>query len=93
MSEKPQTTPLTRLLAEASVIAGGEHPCHILGHRWVFRGGANCGCEGVEPNGERWKGQCSVPVYECDGCGDCDYGDNDEAREKRVACAEEMTDA
>lgn len=73
---------LSRLIAEASVLAGGDHPCHILGHKWKFYGGANCGC----PDG--W---CSVSVHKCAACGDCDYGDNDEANEKRAYC-QEMAD-
>jgi hypothetical protein len=70
-------TTLDRLIAEASVLAGGDHPCLVLGHKWVFHGGANCGCE---------DGQCGVPVYRCEGCGDYDYGENDEARDMRAAC-------
>jgi len=72
------TTILDRLLAEAAVLAGGKHPCNILGHIWKHIGGANCGC-----------GQCSVPVHQCESCGDCDYGDNDEANAQRAECAEE----
>lgn len=52
-------------------------------HRWKSVGGANCGCEG---------GNCSVPVHECEDCGDCDYGDNTEANEKRAGCAQSMRD-
>lgn len=70
------TAELTRLVAEASVLGGAEHPCTILGHRWVFTGAANCGCPG---------GGCSVPVHECE-CGDCDYGDNADADEVRRRC-------
>lgn len=55
-------------------------PCKEVGHRWKSIGGANCGCKG---------GNCSVPVYECTVCKDCDYGENAEAAEKRKACAEE----
>ena len=73
-------TTLDRLIAEASVLAGGDHPCAILGHKWVFSGGANCGCP---------DGYCSVPVHECEACGDCDYGDNEDAREVRAGCQEE----
>lgn len=73
----PPMLQLNRLIAEASVLAGGDHPCHILGHKWVFRGGRNCGCPG---------GHCSVPVHECEGCGDLDYGENEEAEEKRRNC-------
>ena len=68
---------LTRLIAEASVLAGGAHPCGVLGHKWVFSGGANCGCD---------DGSFSIPVYECASCGDFDYGDNEEATEMRAKC-------
>jgi hypothetical protein len=71
------TTELDRLVAEAVVLAGGEHPCAILGHKWSFVGGANCGC--VE-------GCCSVPVHHCTNCGEYDYGHNAEAEEKRADC-------
>lgn len=63
---------LKRLAAQAT--------CRELGrHDMVFLGGANCGCE---------DGSCSVPVHECSRCGDCDYGDNYEAKETRRRCAE-----
>lgn len=52
--------------------------CAKNGHEMTFRGGANCGCE---------EGNCSVPVYCCVHCGDCDYGDNPEAAEIRADCA------
>lgn len=52
--------------------------CRELGCDMEHRGGANCGCEG---------GHCSVPVHVCTRCGDCDYGDNAEATERRAACA------
>lgn len=84
----PEMGPLDRLIAEAMVLAGGAHPCSILGHKWVFRGGRSCGCEGVDTDGDYWTGNCSVPVYECEGCGDCDYGDNDEASEIMCECEE-----
>lgn len=42
-------------------------------------GGCNCGCP---------DGQCSVPVHQCSRCGDCDYGQNEEATETRRHCAE-----
>lgn len=71
---------LERLVAEASALAGGPHPCAILGHVWAFAsGGMNCGCV---------DGSCSVPVYQCQSCGDYDYGDNAEANDKRAWCAE-----
>lgn len=79
---------LERLIAEASVLAGGDHPCSVLGHKWAFRGGRNCGCEGDGPDGY-WHGRCSVPVYECEACGDCDYGDNAEAAEAQARCKED----
>jgi len=74
---------LMRLIAEAEVLAGGKHKCAVLGHNWRFSGGRNCGCEFEDGS----KGQCSIPVYQCDGCGDYDYGDNDEAKEKSAHCA------
>ncbi len=71
---------LARLVAEAIVLAGGEHQCAVLGHKWEFTGGVSCGCGS-------WEG-CSVPVHECASCGDCDYGDNAEADETRLRCQE-----
>lgn len=73
-----KTTALDRLIAEAAVLAGGAHPCAILGHKWVFTGCAPCGCD-------TYLG-CSIPVYECELCGDCDYGDNEEADKTRADC-------
>ena len=56
---------LTRLVSEAKVLAGGDHPCHILGHKWESQGGRHCSiCE----NG-------SQTVYYCPACGDYDYGE------------------
>ena len=72
---------LTRLIAEASVLAGGKHPCTILGHKWKHIGGRSCDCPGVT-------GGCSVPVHECEVCGDCDYGDNAEAVDVHHQCVE-----
>lgn len=55
--------------------------CRELGkHDWQSTGGKNAGC-GYSGCG------CSVPVYVCARCGDCDYGDNDEARETVSQCA------
>lgn len=73
------TTELERLVAEATSLAGGHHPCAVLGHRWTFAGGMNCGCP---------DGSCSVPVNRCASCGDHDYGDNEEADHKRAVCRE-----
>lgn len=53
-------------------------PCREFGHTWVSLGGANCGCHK--------DACCSVPVNQCTKCGDCDYGDNPEANEKRATC-------
>lgn len=54
--------------------------CIELGCNMVSLGGCNCGChEGA---------CCSVPVNRCTRCGDCDYGDNDEAEDVRRQCAE-----
>lgn len=74
------TTDLEHLALEAVSIAGGSHPCAVLGHRWKFTGGCNCGC--------RDDVACSVPVHECEACGDCDYGENEEADQVRRDCRE-----
>lgn len=47
-------------------------PCEF-GHTLVVLGYKNAGC-GPDCC-------CSVPVHQCVVCGDCDYGDNDEAAE------------
>ena len=47
-------------------------------HDWVSIGGCNAGCSDFCC--------CSVPVHECSRCGDCDYGENDEAEEVRKNC-------
>lgn len=80
-----QSRPLAHLIAEATVLAGGDHPCSILGHKWVMRGGASCCC----PDG----GGCSIPVHECVACGECDYGDTEEAVKIRARCVEKHADA
>ena len=59
-------------------IANG--PCRSYGHDWHPHGGANACC-GPDCS-------CSVPVMICSKCGDCDYGDNDEAAEIKSECAE-----
>lgn len=64
---------IERLIAEASVLAGGPHPCAVLGHKWKTFGSRWCGCADTDNYG------CSIPVYECESCGDCDYGDNGDA--------------
>jgi len=72
-------TELDRLIAEASVLAGGEHPCNILGHKWEHGGGMHCGCF---PEAD-----CSLPVHKCVSCGEYDYGDNDESKEIKTNCS------
>ncbi|RWB67611.1 hypothetical protein [Mesorhizobium sp.] len=57
--------------------------CAEVGHRWNFVGGRNAGCELIGCD-------CSVPVYECATCGDCDYGHNAEAAEALRVCTEKM---
>lgn len=79
-------TALDKLILEARVLAGDPHPCRIFGHRWVFKGGANCGCQWTDEDGGLASGSCSVPVHECEVCGDCDYGQNQEAIETRERC-------
>lgn len=62
----------------------GAATCAEIGrHDWESVGGCNCGCP---------VGACSVPVHRCKRCGDCDYGENDEAREIRRACADRRHD-
>ena len=74
---------IERLIAEAKVLAGGDHQCEILGHDWKHVGGCNCGCE---------DGWCSIPVYECRSCGDVDYGENDEADKIKEICNQNKND-
>lgn len=61
---------LSRLIAEASVLAGGKHQCAELGHDWQSIGGRQCpyASDYMEPN-------CSQAVYECRACGLEDYGE------------------
>jgi len=65
---------LARLEREAA-----SATCIDLGHDWQSLGGCNCGCHETA--------QCSVPVYICRRCKDCDYGTNQEAIEIRQRCA------
>jgi hypothetical protein len=55
--------------------------CDQVGHAWSRVGGANCGCH--------LDATCSVPVHVCKRCGECDYGHNVEAEDRRAACAED----
>lgn len=62
---------LQRLIAEASVLAGGQHQCAVLGHKWASIGGRQCPYarhHAMEPNS-------SQAVYECTSCGNMDYGE------------------
>ena len=63
---------------EREVAAAGAAVCVALGHDWQHSGGANAGCDA-------WCA-CSIPVHVCARCGDCDYGDNDDAREDMAKC-------
>jgi hypothetical protein len=72
-----ETARLRRAIASA--------PCAEVGHRWKHIGGRNAGCG--ENNWDRGC-NCSLPVYECEACGDCDYGENEEARGIIARCKE-----
>ena len=50
------------------------------GHTWKSIGGCNASCSD--------NCACSIPVNECEACGDCDYGDNDEAETIVARCKE-----
>lgn len=54
--------------------------CQNNKHQWKSIGGKNASCELGDACG------CSVPVHECQTCGDCDYGDNDEAATVIATC-------
>jgi hypothetical protein len=56
-----------------------QGPCREFGHDWRHHGGANAVCD--------LECSCSVPVHVCSKCGDCDYGQNPEAEQKRAECA------
>lgn len=54
--------------------------CAEVGHDWKHIGGRNAACS---------RGRdcmCSIPVHECAKCGDCDYGDNEEAADTINGC-------
>jgi hypothetical protein len=71
MVGNPSSNLLSTLIAEATVLAGGEHPCAVLGHRWKSIGGRQCP-RAIEGEHEP---PCSQTVYECESCGDTDYGE------------------
>lgn len=58
--------------------------CAEIGHDWVFFGGKTCSCHE--------NSSCYIPVYECSRCGDCDYGDNEEAKNIYINCVEVESD-
>lgn len=55
--------------------------CRRIGCDMQSIGGCNAGCHD--------DCACSVPVLKCLRCGDCDYGENDEADQIRRQCADE----
>lgn len=60
---------LNGLIYEAQVLAGAPRKCHVDGHKWKSVGGRACpfhadGC-----------GNHSQTVYQCEVCGEFDYGD------------------
>lgn len=61
---------LNRLIAEASVLAGGRHQCADLGHAWTAVGGRQC-----PRSTDLYTPNCSQTVYECLSCGWQDYGE------------------
>lgn len=54
---------LMALVAQARALAN-DHPCETSGHRWGHNGGRPC------PHHP----SCSQPVFQCERCGDFDYG-------------------
>lgn len=60
---------LLRLIAEATVLAGGKHVCEQLGHRWKSMGGRAC------PFHEDGCGEANSQAAEqCESCELIDYG-------------------
>lgn len=56
-------------------------------HRWKRIGGCACCCD----LGDNIHGECSLPVHECEECGDCDYGDNADSAKIKAECKKEST--
>ena len=52
------------------------------GHDMHHIGGCNAGCD---LGNDCW---CSVPVFKCSRCSECDYGENEEAEFLRKRCLE-----
>jgi hypothetical protein len=76
---------LKRQIAQAKCIEIGRH-------NLVQLGGANCGCTFDNGEGGEDAGCCSVPVFTCSVCGDCDYGENAEATLIRQECHDRSND-
>lgn len=70
---------LDKRLLEAALAE--VHPC-AHGHKWRSVGAMACCCDLGDFDGE-----CSLPVYGCVRCGDCDYGENADAAAVKAACA------
>lgn len=60
-------------MAQATCVQIGRHDLKHIG-------GCNAGCDLGDDC------CCSVPVHECQRCGDCNYGQNAEAVEVRARC-------
>jgi hypothetical protein len=73
---------LAELEAKAAAVRRqiAQGPCVQYGHTWKLLGGRNVACSE--------DCSCSVSVYVCEKCGDCDYGDNAERDEIVMECAE-----
>lgn len=64
--------------------------CYDYGHRWELFGGMSCNCDQSVFSKYIFNDAgyvCSLPVNKCVICGDYDYGDNEEARKVKEACA------
>lgn len=86
MTTRDRMDELRRELARLEALS--EHgPCEDHGHDWVSFGGANAGCDSGDECG------CSVPVNVCRKCGDCDYGENEEARRTVDECRAERLES
>jgi len=68
---------------QALKTAINQGPCLEYGHDWNSIGGACAGCSN--------DCCCSVPVNVCSKCGDCDYGDNQEADQIKAECEKERS--
>lgn len=77
---------IAHLCYEAAVLAGAPSKCHLDGHKFVSMGGRGC------PFHKDGCGNHSQTVYQCDVCGEFDYGDvpgsraYDECADKQFNC-------